>query len=166
MTGKIGIYSGSFDPVHEGHIAFAEEAQRICQLETVIFMPERFPRGKPNVSPISERLTELELSLAETPFEVFNAHEDQFTVDETLTELEALHPDAEFTFLIGSDVARNLATWHNVERLIARYDFAVGMRANDSRDVIQTALEALNTRYVLISAPHEQLSSSLLRKKA
>jgi len=107
----IGIYSGSFDPIHEGHISFAKEAMKVCRLDTIVFMPERFPRGKPNVSPISERVTELEIALAETSFVVLNAHADQFTVDETLTELEVLYPDTVFTFLIGSDVALYLPNW-------------------------------------------------------
>lgn len=160
---NIGIYSGSFDPVHAGHIAFAREAMRVCNLETVIFMPERFPRGKPNVSPISERITELELALAQTPFQVLNAHTDQFTVDETLTELEALYPDTTFTFLVGSDVALHLAKWKNIERLTKRYEFAVGMRAEDTFDAVAKELDSLSVRYVILETNQSHLSSRSVR---
>jgi cytidyltransferase-like protein len=47
----IGIYPGSFDPVHEGHFAFAKAALETGRLDTVIFLPEMKPRGKPQVTP-------------------------------------------------------------------------------------------------------------------
>jgi nicotinate-nucleotide adenylyltransferase len=164
MARKIGIYSGSFDPIHEGHISFAKEAMNVCKLDTIVFMPERFPRGKPNVSPISERITELEIALAETPFVVLNIHADQFTVDDTLAELEVLYPNSEFTFLVGSDVALNLHDWENIDRLTSRFAFAVGMRCGDSEQDVRSVFEAVNAQYTLITTTHEHLSSSALRK--
>lgn len=160
---QIGIFSGSFDPVHEGHLVFATEAAKICGLETIIFMPETAPRNKPHVSPISERITELEFALADTSFRVLNANSDQFTVDETLTELEALYPDSSFTFLVGSDVALGLAKWANIDRLTTRFDFAVGMREGDTKKAVETALRKLHANYTLITTPHGHLSSRQLR---
>lgn len=164
MKRHIGIYSGSFDPVHKGHIAFAKEAARVCELSTVVFMPERFPRGKPNVSPISERLTELEITLAATPFEVLNAHADQLTVDETLLELEALYPETIFTFLIGSDVALNLPNWENIEALVLRSDFAVGLRDGDSLEEVQTAMGSVHAKWVPVTTAFSHLSSKQIRQ--
>lgn len=165
MTRKIGIFSGSFDPVHDGHIAFAKEAMKMCTLDEVFFMPERFPRGKPNVSPISERITELEIALAETPFKVLDAQADRFTVDETLTELEALYPDTKFTFLVGSDVALNLPRWENIERLTAQYDFAIGMRSRDNKQDIKYTLNRAGIKdYYIMNTNNGHLSSSDLRK--
>gem|GEM_PF-1197683 len=164
MSRKIGIFSGSFDPVHAGHIAFAQEAMRVCKLDELVFMPERFPRGKPNVSPISERITELEIALAETPFTVLDAQADQFTVDETLTELEVLYPNVKFTFLIGSDIALNLPKWENIERLSSRYEFAIGIRNSDATAIISETMQRLDiARYTLITTPHAHLSSSSIR---
>ena len=161
----IGIYTGSFDPVHEGHIAFASEAARVCGLETVVFMPERFPRGKPNVSPISERITELEFALVKTPFAVRNVEADQFTVDETLTELEALYPNTHFTFLLGSDVALSLSKWPNIQRLVTRYDFVIGMRDGDTKKALENALKVLGADYTIIETEHGHMSSRTLRSR-
>lgn len=159
---QLGIFSGSFDPVHEGHVAFAQEAMKVCGLETVVFMPERFPRGKPNVTPVSERLTELEITLANTPFIVLDAHADQFTVDETLTELEALYPDTHLTFLVGSDVALGLKNWPNIGRL-AQYTFAVGLREGDTQHAASQALKSLLPNYVIVKTQYPHLSSRTLR---
>lgn len=161
----IGIYSGSFDPIHEGHIAFAEEAMKTCGLETILFLPERFPRGKPNVSPISERLTELEITLANKPFLVGHTHTDRFTVDETLTELETLYPNTHFTFLIGSDVALNLPNWPNIERLASRYDFAVGMREGDTKQAVTATLSRIVATYTLFETKYGHVSSRNLRTR-
>lgn len=160
----IGIFSGSFDPVHVGHISFAKEAMQVCKLDEVVFMPERFPRGKPNISPISERITELEIALAETPFKIFDAHTDQFTVDETLAELETLYPATKFTFLIGSDVAQNLPKWKHIERLTSRYDFAIGMRTGDTEESLKKALSDVTGTFRFVEAPHRHVSSSQLRQ--
>lgn len=163
MKRKIGIYSGSFDPVHDGHISFAKQAAKECGLETIVFMPERFPRGKPNVSPISERIAELEIALAKASFIVLNASVEQFTVDETLPELEALYPDTDFTFLVGSDVALNLPNWKNVNRLATKYDFAVGMRAGDAPEAIEQAMHAIQARWTLVTTSYGHVSSKQLR---
>lgn len=164
MKRKIGIYSGSFDPVHDGHISFAKEAAKACGLETVIFMPERFPRGKPNVSPISERVTELEIALAKTPFEVLDVQVDQFTVDETLTELQLIYPNTDFTFLIGSDVVLNLPNWKNLSALVKQYAFAVGMRDGNEKSTIVTIMDSLKAQYQIVATQHSHLASSRIRK--
>lgn len=164
MTRSVGIFSGSFDPVHAGHIAFAQEAMRVCKLDELVFMPERFPRGKPNVSPISERITELEIALAETPFTILDAQADRFTVDETLTELETLYPDVKFTFLIGSDVALNLPKWQNLERIISHYAFVIGMRKGNSKDEVEHVLHGLAfENYSLVTTNKSHLSSKTVR---
>lgn len=160
---NIGIFSGSFDPVHKGHISFAKAAAKQCNLETVVFMPEATPRNKPHATVLSERLTELEFALADTPFTVLDAKSDQFTVDETLTELEALYPDTHFTFLVGSDVALNLPNWRNIERLVKRFDFAIGMRAGDNKKAVIVALSKADARYTLIETPFAHVSSRQLR---
>ncbi len=163
MMKKIGIFSGSFDPIHEGHLTFAREAMLACELSTVIFMPERFPRGKPTVTPASKRIAQLETALDGTSFRVLDLSVDTFTVQKTLPELQSLYPDSTFTFLIGSDVALHLTNWRDISLLTQNYDFAVGMRANDSADDIQHAMTTLNVRYRLINTPYSHLSSRSLR---
>lgn len=160
---KIGIYSGSFDPVHEGHVAFAMEAMRACSLDGVVFMPERFPRDKPTVSPVSERIANLENVLTETQFSILDVHTDIFTVATTLPELETLYPGSKLTLLIGSDVVLGLASWENIEELVAKVDFVVGMRAGSEEKTVTSTLQALGARYTLLTTDQSHVSSSSLR---
>ena len=162
---RLGIYSGSFDPVHAGHMAFAAEAMRICKLETVVFMPEAVPRKKPHVSPISERLVELEIALASLPFRVLDTYSDRFTVDETLTELKTRYPGADFTFLVGSDVALGLPQWPGIDRITTTYRFAVGMRSGDNDRHVKQVLDELGANYHIIRTSHGHVSSRALKAK-
>lgn len=162
---KIGIYPGSFDPVHAGHIAFAETAMKTCKLETVVFAPEMFPRNKPRVSPLSERVIELEFTLVKTPFLVAHLTSEQFTVDKTLPELTILYPDSTFTFLIGSDVAvHSLPNWDNLEYIAQTCEFVVGMRASETRKDVRATLETLSVHYVIVETDNGHLSSSVVRQ--
>ncbi|HEU5121705.1 MAG TPA: adenylyltransferase/cytidyltransferase family protein, partial [Candidatus Saccharimonadales bacterium] len=61
---RIGIYSGTFDPVHYGHIAFAASAIRACNLDEVVFLPEPQPRYKAGVTDIAHRLALLTMATA------------------------------------------------------------------------------------------------------
>ena len=60
---KVGIFSGTFDPVHAGHIAFALEAMESAGLDKVYFLPESMPRRKSGVTHYAHRLAMLELAL-------------------------------------------------------------------------------------------------------
>lgn len=161
---RLGIYSGSFDPVHAGHIAFAQAAMITCQLDTVVFMPERLPRWKPNISPLTSRLSKLRDTLAHTPFTILELDEDRFTVETTLPELQVHYPDYELVFLVGSDVAlHSLPRWHSLETLTQHYEFAVGMRTTETNRQVQSVMKNLQARYVLIETDQASLSSTAFR---
>ncbi|HVI69805.1 MAG TPA: adenylyltransferase/cytidyltransferase family protein, partial [Magnetospirillaceae bacterium] len=59
---RVGVFSGTFDPVHRGHLAFALSAQKRAQLDTVVFLPEHSPRGKIAVGSFTHRLEMLRLA--------------------------------------------------------------------------------------------------------
>ena len=129
---SIGIYPGAFDPVHAGHIAFAREAKRICGLDEVVFLPEPSPRGKQDVTRLSDRLALLRASLADEGLRVATLTSQQFTVHQTLPEIEQLFPDATLTLLAGSDVARTFQyRWPGLETLLMRVSLAIGLRGDD-----------------------------------
>lgn len=171
MKQRIGIFSGTFDPVHKGHIAFALEAARVCRLDKVIFLPERLPRAKQNVTDIQHRLAMLRAATAEHPgLETALLRSSQFTVQQTLPEILQLCGDAKLTLLIGSDVAQTFARrWDGLGELFANVSLAIGMRHGSDPDKITSILQTLGAtqpqavRYTFISSPNATAASSHVR---
>jgi nicotinate-nucleotide adenylyltransferase len=129
---SVGIFAGTFDPVHNGHVAFVLAAIEQCHLDEVVFLPERQPRGKQHVTSLSHRMAMLQEAIAGNPkLSVLELPDDQFTVAATLPELELLMPDASLSLLVGTDVARSVATWPHAEQLLAKVAVIVAVRAGD-----------------------------------
>ena len=169
---RVGIYSGTFDPVHVGHIEFALQAIEMCQLAKVIILPEPQPREKNYVCAISHRLNMLRM--ASRPYhklEVVALDTKQFTVLETLPLLQARQPNDQLVYLCGSDVVKTfLYRWPGLSTLLKTTEIVVGLRNEDSEEEIRTIFnELLNSegvaaKYTVLKAPVHQLASSMLRK--
>lgn len=145
---KIGIFSGTFDPVHLGHIAFALGAIEKVGLDEVYFMPERDPRHKISVTDYSHRLNMLNLAIK--PFEelkVLEISEPYFTVENSMAKLLGHFKNADLYLLIGSDVAKNIDKWPDVDRFLDKSKLIIGTRSKDS----QVELSALLAKLLPIS---------------
>lgn len=145
----VGIYSGTFDPVHPGHIAFAVEALRACGLAEVVFLPEQTPRNKQNVTDITHRIDLIKKATSgASGLRVVRLESPQFTVKNTLPELQSLFGDTELTLLVGSDVVRTfLHSWEDLGTLLRKVRLAIGIRANDDVQEITAIIEKLAQIY-------------------
>lgn len=138
---RIGIYAGTFDPVHAGHIGFALQAAKAARLDRVYFLPERQPRHKHGVEHFGHRVAMLRRALApHGSFGVLELPDVRFTVERTLRRLRTLFPEAEFVFLLGSDVAVSLSSWPQFDVLLARSEMLIGMREQDELRDIEAAI--------------------------
>jgi len=167
MQPRIGIYSGTFDPVHRGHVTFAKAAQEADQLDQIIFLPEYMPRSKTNVTDIKHRLAMLELAIADEPtFTTARLSSPQFTIQETLPEIQRLTNGLPLTILMGSDVAKTLPYWADIAVLLANTTLTIGIRAGDEAQQIKTILQQLPfvPEYQLIQADHAHMASSGIRQ--
>lgn len=170
MSKKIGIYPGTFDPLHIGHLAFAEDTLSACGLDKVIFLPEARPRHKPHVSELIMRTQHIKHAIADNPFlGVFHPTTDRFTIKETLPEIQhALQQDG-VTFLVGSDVIKTIHSWPDVEILLNYAHIAVGMRYSESKEEVETIIENLQNLYsvrfshTIIYTHHTDISSTSIR---
>jgi nicotinate-nucleotide adenylyltransferase len=123
IAGMIGLFGGSFDPVHHGHLIVAQVARERLGLEELRFVPAReqpFKRGRHNTS-AEHRMAMLELALAGEPrfaleLAELNRPAPSYTVD-TLEELRRREPGRPLLLLLGSDAAADLPAWHQAERL-------------------------------------------------
>ncbi len=172
MTARIGILGGTFDPIHYGHLAIAEEARTMLRLEQVIFIPARYQplkNGNHAASP-EQRLTMVRLACASNPaFEVSAIEIERPGPSYTITTLEALaaQSTAEMTLIIGIDALVNFDQWHAPEQIIARAQIAGIARPGINTDLtrILTMFPQLGARLTQIAGPKLEISSSEIRQR-
>lgn len=139
---RLGIYAGSFDPVHAGHIAFALQSLQAAKLDGVYFLPERRPRNKSQVEHFGHRVAMLNRALKPYPeFEVMELVDVNFSIERTLPYLKGRFPEAELVFLFGSDVVPGLTGWPKADRLLKAGELVIGLRGPDDRQAIHKIVE-------------------------
>lgn len=127
---RIGLFGGTFDPVHLGHLRAAEEVRETLDLSSVWFVPSAIPPHKhKEVTPSAHRLGMLEIAIDPNPFFGVNTYEIEkkstsYTI-ETLRHLTSAHPDAEFYFIVGSELFSHIETWKDYKELFTLSNFAV-----------------------------------------
>ena len=140
MAKKIGIFGGSFDPIHLGHLKLAEELMRVRHLDEVWFCPAFISPHKLEQQPASskDRLAMLQLALENKPwFKILDTEivreAPSFTID-TLQELlasQAGKPDSyQFYLILGEDALAGFQHWKQAEDILRLVPFLIGSRFN------------------------------------
>lgn len=131
---RVGIFGGTFDPVHLGHLILAEQARDQGRLDQVWFVPAPRPpqKGETGITRFEQRVEMLQLAIAGQPAFVVNELEKErtgpsYTVD-TLAELRRRHPDHRFVLLIGGDSLADLPTWRDPVGIVAHAGLMVMAR--------------------------------------
>ncbi len=120
---RLGLFGGTFDPIHFGHLLLAESAREQCRLDRVVFLPTAVSPHKQEQQPAPvERRIEL-VGLAtggHASFEVSRLEADRggvsYTID-TLRHFRQAEPDAELFFLMGADMLEDLPNWREAEEV-------------------------------------------------
>jgi nicotinate-nucleotide adenylyltransferase len=122
---RIGVFGGSFDPVHVGHLVVAEIAREQAGLDRVLFVPAAIQPHKQEVglAPAADRVEMLRLATGgHDAFAVSTLEIDRGGVSYTADTVEALaaaHPGHDLVLLLGPDALAGLPTWHEPERILA-----------------------------------------------
>lgn len=151
---RIGVFGGTFDPIHNGHLKAAQEAALKLGLVRVLFVPTADSWQKQSVTAAHHRVAMLKLALQSHPlFELdltdVNRGGATYTVD-TLRELKAKYSNDELFFILGADSYATIGTWKDSEALPALAKFAVVTRpgfdlpAQGSDQIEIVSIEALN----------------------
>lgn len=133
MSRRIGLFGGSFDPVHDAHLALARQALDELQLDQLRWVPAGHAWQKARaLTPAAQREAMLRLAIAgESRFAIERCEllrpGPSYTLD-TVRELQAAEPDALCFLVIGEDQYRNLHSWHGFEQLLQRVTLAVAQR--------------------------------------
>jgi nicotinate-nucleotide adenylyltransferase len=131
---KLAIFGGTFDPIHEGHLALAREAAVRFHLDRVLFVPAAHPPHKAGVThaPYADRVRMAELACqGDARFEVSRLEEGtarSYSID-TIDKLRArLAPGDQLYFLIGADAFAEIGTWHRWRDVVCGVRFLVVSR--------------------------------------
>lgn len=160
---NIGLYFGSFNPIHVGHCIIASHFIQSTPLDQVWLVVSPQNPFKPSASLLNEyhRLHLVKLALEGEPklraSDVeFHLPRPSYTID-TMTYLAEKYPDHAFSIIMGSDGLQNLHKWKNAEALVKTYDIYVYKRAG------YEANTQLAARLTVLDAPLLQISSTHIR---
>jgi nicotinate-nucleotide adenylyltransferase len=175
MPERIGIYGGTFDPPHLGHLILAAEARDQLQLSRLLWMLTPNPPHKTGraISALEQRLEMVQRAIAGNPnFELSRLEMDRpgphYTLD-TLRQLRDLYPSADLILLIGGDSLRDLPAWRDPTALTALCRH-IGVLRRPGGEIDLPALEAkipgLTEKIRFVDAPLIEISGSEIRKRA
>jgi nicotinate-nucleotide adenylyltransferase len=171
----IGVFGGTFDPPHLGHLAAAQEALEACGLERVLFVPsERNPlKLDDRISPTEHRLAMTALAIDGDPrFEL--SYEDvggdgpSYTVDLLARLREKLGAGTEVAFITGMDVLHELHRWREPRRLLEMARLLVIARPGQEHvrpEDVDTRVPGASRRITVIQTPGVAISSTELRQR-
>ena len=128
---KIGIYSGSFNPIHHGHVMLASYLVEFSDLDELWFVvsPQNPLKKKEDLLDDDERLKMVQLAIGDDPrIQVCDIEmhlpTPSYTIN-TLTALSEQHPDSEFVFICGMDSLQNLKNWREYQKILDNYELLV-----------------------------------------
>ncbi len=171
---KYGIFGGSFNPIHYGHLMICEYIKEEMGLDKVIFIPTGNPPHKDLGVSAEDRYEMVRLAISPNPdFEISDIETTRvnlsYTVD-TIRELKEIYKEEKLYFLIGLDSLFQLKTWKKIGDLSQEIEFVVALRPGyiDKEEInneIDFLRESFGTRINLIKTPLYEISSTDLRER-
>ncbi|MEY3946132.1 MAG: hypothetical protein RJB03_838 [Bacteroidota bacterium] len=163
---KIGLYFGSFNPIHNGHLIIAQHFLEETDLEKIWFVVSPQNPFKQNHSLLNEyhrlflvqKAIEGETNMKAVDIE-FSLPKPSYTID-TMTYLEEKYPEHQFCIIMGSDSFQNLEKWKSGSLIMTRYPIYIYVRSGFEVDQ-----QKITENIVVLKAPLLDISASLIRKK-
>lgn len=171
---KIGIFAGTFDPIHEGHIRFAQAAVQQGHLDKVIIVAEKNPYRKEPIASWDHRQAMIERATEQLPeadhdYNFSNQLAHQHTMQNMLvTARRHYGSEHEYWFLVGSDIFEHMKRWHDVVAQQEYGGFVVMLRDDHNEQWLHERLNELQERgnqvkVELIINHHPHISSRKVR---
>ena len=143
---RIGLFGGTFNPIHSGHLKAAKVVQRACTLQKILFIPSFIPphKGSDKVVSAAHRLSMVELAIEGNPgfiasdIEIEEGGKSYSIL--TLFKIIKIYPVAHFFFILGVDAFLEIETWKDYKSLLDQCSFIVisrrGYRLQEARTVL------------------------------
>ncbi len=158
---RVAIYSGTFDPVHVGHMTFALTAIKKAKLDELYFLPERFPRNKVAMEHFGHRVAMLKEAIKPYPkMKILELDDKRLEVKSTLSKIEKQFIDSKIIFLFGSDKVENIPSWPDIELMFKRSELVIGARNDIDLMTIRTLVKEWPTKRVKILKSYAPAVSS------
>ena len=172
---RIGVFGGTFDPPHFGHLIMAEEAREQMSLSRVIFVPTGYPwlKSDRSVSPVEHRLAMIRLAIAPNPlFELSTTEAEREGPSYTADTLEILRKQGGLQgrvhLILGVDSLFSLPGWKNPARIVEECEFVILPRLGRGRHEIndlEAKLPGISDRITWLKVPEIGISSTDIRER-
>ena len=166
MSARIGVFGGTFDPIHVGHLVTAVNVRHSLSLDRMLLVVAHDPWQKAAtlVTPAADRFAMVEAAVADVPgLEASDIELRRGTVSytaDTLRELELAHPGAELFLVLGSDAAGGLPTWARAEEVQRLATLVVVTRPGS-----ETLVPPEGWPHLQLEVPRLEVSSTDLRAR-
>ncbi|MBK8046588.1 MAG: nicotinate (nicotinamide) nucleotide adenylyltransferase [Anaerolineales bacterium] len=171
---RVGVFGGTFDPIHIGHLILAEEAWFQLKLDAVYLSPSGDPphkRGR-RMAPIEDRIRMAELATADSDYLLVSRIDadrpgPHYTVDMVRLLQEQAGADTEIYFLMGMDSLRDLPTWYQPQWLV-EHARLVALSRHDVEldwDELESKLPGLRNRVIILDMPELEISSHVIQQR-
>lgn len=172
---RVGLFGGTFDPPHVGHLILASEARSQLELNRVLWTVTPDPPHKQDqsITPLEHRLAMVKLAIEDNPFFELSEIElkrpgPHYTVD-TIKLLADQNPGAEIVPIIGGDSLHDLPTWHQPLELLYRAHWVGVMRRpgeETNLEALEHELPGITSKVHYVDAPLLEIASSEIRERA
>jgi nicotinate-nucleotide adenylyltransferase len=173
MTKRLGVFCGTFNPIHRGHLLMAELARQTLNLDRVFFVTSPAPPHRSvDLLNAEERFKLVSAAVATHPaYEASRIELDRsgpsYTVD-TLKQLQRDNPDSQLYLIIGEDNLKYIASWKQADEIFQCAQLVVAPREKQTDKTLDSQIaKALPTsaKVIMLDLPHVKVSSSEIRKR-
>lgn len=172
---KLGIMGGTFNPIHNAHIAICEYIIKNLNLDKIVFIPTGDPPHKKDILYKYHRYNMVLLSIYEkqdfivSDYEILQDNKKTYTID-TLKHIKSSYPEAELYFITGSDSINSIESWKDFREIFKYSRIVVALRPGISElltlENIERYKEVYGARIDVCYVPQMDISSTEIRKNA
>ncbi len=172
---KVGIFGGTFNPIHTAHLLIADSALETADLDEVLFVPSgcSYLKNAAEILPAKDRIRMTGLAIEDNPGFALSTIETEregnsYTCD-TILELKKRYPEQEYYLIEGADSLFTMEEWKDPEIIFQNCEILAAMRGSKRKEDVEEKIAVLKKKYgariSLLPVGYMEISSSLIRER-